>query len=135
MATLETKLADAKASHSRLVEVATRSMVDANKERTVLQNSQARLVKVEREAKLAWEDLDKVLEQPAGSAKAAEEVLFQLSEVSNGAQGFEVEIKSLKSKMDRFAKAHNESISSAHKKSREAKMFEFCIGFLKDGSD
>lgn len=47
MAALNTELADAKALHLQIVEVATRSTADANKARADSQNSQARPVEVE----------------------------------------------------------------------------------------
>lgn len=121
VATIETEIANAKASHSRLVEVATRAEAEADKARIDLQNSLARLIVVEQGAKLAREELDRVWEQFTGLAKASEEALLQLREVSNRSQGFEVEIKSLKLQLDGAVKTGNEAISSANGNCPEAK--------------
>lgn len=51
VATLQTKLASDKASHSQLAEVTTRSKADANEARPDLQNAQARFVEGGQEAK------------------------------------------------------------------------------------
>lgn len=83
MATLKKKLASAVALKFRLVKVATRSETDTFKARTDLQNLRARVVKVELEAMLAREDLDKVREPSAEAAKAAEKALRQLTEISH----------------------------------------------------
>lgn len=53
---LQTELAYAKALHSRLKEVTTRFEVDAKRVHTDLQDSQARLVEVKLDTRLARED-------------------------------------------------------------------------------
>lgn len=60
VATLETELTTAKALHSRLLEVSTRSEADANKTRTNLQDAQARLVEVEQKEELTRKGLDEI---------------------------------------------------------------------------
>lgn len=94
--TLESELANTKASHSRFVEVAALSEEDGIKARTDLQNSHARLVEVEQEEKLAREGLSKVREQSAESAKDAKKASSQLTEMSDRAQALEVQAMSLK---------------------------------------
>lgn len=53
VSTLKTELAKATSLHSRLVEVGTRSKVDANKVGTDLQSLQTRLIKVEHEGNVS----------------------------------------------------------------------------------
>lgn len=133
--TFKRELANAKASHWRLVEVINLSEADANKAQTDTQDSQTRLIEVEQETKLAREDLDKVREQFAGSAEAAEKVLRQLMEMSSRAQALEVEVKSLKSKMNGDANTRHEATSFASKKGRGAKLLEPRNGLLLDELD
>lgn len=83
VATLETEVANSKPLHSRLVEVATHYQAGVNKAPTNLQDSLARLVKFEREAKMAREGPNKVRKQFVGSAEAAKKALRQLTEMSN----------------------------------------------------
>lgn len=85
VATLETELANAKTAHTRLVDVSTRVEGDACKARIELRNSEIRLGEVEKEAKVASENLEKVQKQFIDSAKAAEKTLRQLVEVSSRA--------------------------------------------------
>lgn len=132
VATPKTEHAYAPFSLVRLIVVATRSEEDANKGRSDLPNLQARLVKVAQEEMLDREYLGKVREQSAGSAKAAEEALRQLTEMSTPAQALEVEVKISKSQTDGVAKTRDNMITSAHAKGREAKIHDFCIGLLKD---
>lgn len=75
-------LASIKASHSQLAKMGTCSEADANRACTDLRDSQARLIGVEEEAKLARKDPDKGREPSARLAKSTEESLRQLIEVS-----------------------------------------------------
>lgn len=61
--------------------------------------------------------MDKVREQSVESAKAAEKLLRQLTEMSSYDQALEVEVKSLKSKTDGVAKTRNKRNSFANAKS------------------
>lgn len=135
VATLKIELANANALHPRLVEVFTHFEVDTDKTRTNLQNSQERLSKVEQETMLVWEGLDRVRKQSAGSTKAGENALRQLTEGSNRAQALEVEVRFLKSKIDGAVETGEGAISSANEKGREAKMLGSRVGFLKDELD
>lgn len=131
--TLRTKLANAKVLHSPLVEITTRSEADASQARSHLQDSQARFIKFEQEAKLAGGDFAKKREQSDGSAEEAEKALRQLTQMSNRAQALENEVKSLKLEMDGAVKTRDDAISSAKEKDWKTKMLESCIGLWKDG--
>lgn len=50
----------------------------------------------------------------------------------NRAQAFELEVKSLKSRMDGFARASDDATSATNGKGRGASTLELCIKLLKD---
>lgn len=76
-----------------------------------------------------------VPEQSAGSAKAAETALRQPVEVSDRAEGLEVQTKCLKSRMDEVDKVRDDAIIFANGKSRDARLLESRISLLKDELD
>lgn len=120
VATLQTELAKAKASYSRLVEDFTRFELDANNAQTGLQDSPVRLAKVQQGAKLAKEDRDKVWQQFLGLAEAAKKTLLLPTEVSNQADAFQVEFNSLKSHMNEVFNTRSNATSAANEKRQEA---------------
>lgn len=124
LAAFETERSSAEDTHLRLAELATHSEADANRARTDLRDAQARLFVVEQKAKLARKALDKVREQSARSAKAAEESSHQLTEVSTRAKSLEAEVKSIKSQMSEVVNVRDYANSSASEKGRQARMLE-----------
>lgn len=65
-------------------------------------------------------------------ATAAENALCQLTEMPNWAKDFEIEVRSLKSQMDKVVKIRKDATSSANERGWEAKTFKPCISLLKD---
>lgn len=100
-----------------------------------LHDSQARLIRAEREPKMARENLFEVQEQSTESVKAANQALRQLTEMSTRAQALVVEDKYLRPKMDKAVQTRDDAISSASKKGQEVKMVEWRNGLLKDKLD
>lgn len=135
MTSLETELPSAKAFHLQLGEVATFSEADANKLRTGLQKSQARLIEVEQEMKLARKDFGESRKQSAGSAEAAEKSLLQLTKMSNRAQNLEIEVNSLNSLTCKVDKIRDDATWSANEKGREAKIVKSRISLLENELD
>lgn len=68
-------------------------------------------------------------------AKAAENALRHLTDMSAQAQALELEAESLKSKMGGVAKSRNETTIYAHENGRESNMVESDVGLVKDQLD
>lgn len=129
---LDTKLASVKATNLQMEEIATRSEAKTNRARTNLRDAQARLFGAEQEAKLACEDQDKIREQSAKSAKAAEESLRQLAEVSTRAQGSEAAVKCLESQISKVGKVRDVANRFADEKAQQARTLESRIALQKE---
>lgn len=116
----KTVLANFKAAHTRMIDVLARAGEDANNVKTELQNSQVRLFKI------ANESPEKVREQTVKLAKAAEEVLHQLTKLSSRtrAQALVTAVNFLQLQLGKVAKERDDAIGFAHKKRLQVRMTE-----------
>lgn len=132
MVILKAELANVKTAHTRLVRVSTQTNEDAKKARTELRNLQVRFSEVVREANVSNERLDKVPQQCAKSAKATEEALRQLSELSGRSQFLERKATFFRSQLSEVGKARDDVTRSTDVKRRRARMLKSLVSLLKD---
>lgn len=112
MIALDAELAEAKATHARLFDVAGLSKASTNLERADCQSSQIHLGKVKLEVKLARTILEKTQKLYAESPKAAKEVLRRLTKALRQIQLLECVVGSLKLQMSKIAKESHDATGS-----------------------
>lgn len=132
MIAFEAELANANAAHARLDDISTRSEADTTKARSDLENYIVCLGKVEQSSKSANVYLDDTRKQSLKSAKTAEVLLRQLTEMSSRDQLFEGEVDFLTLQMSKFTKKRNDATILATEQSRKLRMLEACIILLEN---